>query len=390
MVAAQATGRSLRDWKISRFKGPAPARRWLIEGLIPAGTVGVFAAVGDAGKSMLALRLAYMVGCYQPLRVGDIDVSAPRFFGQPVTARGAAVVLTAEDDADEVHRRLAALDKANLRDNADNVFVRPMLSDGGPRAILADGYNGPEPTPFWHELRAELLQIPDLKLVVLDPLAHFVAASIDKDNRAAGALMAMLGGLAAETGATVMLIHHMSKATVPTSLTDARTAVRGAGALVDNGRWALAMWEADKDDAYRALKALGQKERAEQAGVVYLGGLAKGNAPGAKILRTLVRDLETGILEDVTDAIRAGTPRQFEADDAAYEALCAARFKDERFAFTGGERGLYALWHPAFKAHGLRVSRRHMRAIFERLKDRGLIIKTEGKKDGNPMYEPRI
>src|SRR6185312_14623309 len=96
----------------------------------------------------------------------------------------------------------------------------------------------------------------------------------------------------------------------------ARDAIRGVGALVNNGRWALTLWEADEDAAYEALKVLGQPTRAKLAGVVYLGGLTKGNAPGTKTLRTLVRDPATGMLDDVTDTIRAGTMRQGEIDDA--------------------------------------------------------------------------
>jgi len=54
----------LSDWFIKRFKiGQAPQRRWLVADLIPLGTVGVFAAVGDAGKSMLSLKLALQVAC---------------------------------------------------------------------------------------------------------------------------------------------------------------------------------------------------------------------------------------------------------------------------------------------------------------------------------------
>jgi AAA domain len=239
VVSTAPSHSKLADWNIKRFQSKAPERHWLVEGLIPAGTAGVFAAVGDAGKSMMALRLAYVVGCYPDLGAFNPaiqDAPAPKFFGRPIIGRGTSIVLTAEDDVAEVWRRIEALDPSNLRAGQPRMIVRPMISDGGPRAIIEDGPAGPQPTEFWRELRAELTAIPDLKLLVLDPLSHFAAAKLDFDNQAGAALMAMLDAFAAETAAAVILVHHMSKSTVPTNLTDARTAIRGAGSLVDNGR----------------------------------------------------------------------------------------------------------------------------------------------------------
>src|SRR5581483_7109585 len=91
VISGDAPDWSLEDWSLDRFQGAAPARKWLVEGLIPAGTAGVFAAVGDAGKSMMALWLAYVVGCYPKPEGIAPEQNAPRFFGQPVLRRGAAV-----------------------------------------------------------------------------------------------------------------------------------------------------------------------------------------------------------------------------------------------------------------------------------------------------------
>lgn len=391
MVLTGATGKSVTEWNIKRFAGAGPARSWLVDGLIPTGTAGVFAAVGDAGKSMMALRLAYIIGCYpEPQRGADFDFDVPRFFGQPVTARGAAVILTAEDDASEVHRRIAALDTQNLRAGNPRVYVRPMLSDGGPRAIIAEGPAGVQPTDFWRELRDDLGKIPDLKLLVLDPLSHFAAAQLDKDNQAGAALMAMLGAFAAETGAAVMLVHHMGKAAQPSNLTDARTAVRGAGSLVDNGRWTLAMWEAAEDTAQGVLKTLGQEERARAAGVVYLGGLAKGNAPSDKVLRTLVRNAATGLLEDVTEQLAAARPQQAELDEAALAALRAEARDNARFLFGRGEQTLHKAWTPIFEAAGVSVPRAGLVALFLRLQARKLLERTDTIKGGHHLFAMKL
>src|SRR4029077_10121570 len=100
--------------------------------------------------SMLALKLALAITSAPP-PTPELDVSSPRFFGQPVSARGAAVVLTAEDDKDEIHRRLNGLDPTYSR-RGRSLYVVPMISSGGARAIMNDGFAGPMPTPFWYEL----------------------------------------------------------------------------------------------------------------------------------------------------------------------------------------------------------------------------------------------
>jgi hypothetical protein len=373
---------SIMDWRADRFAGEAPVRRWLIEGLIPQGTPGVFAAVGDAGKSMLALRLALYITSY-PAPGPDIDTSSPHFFGQAVVGRGAAVILTAEDDAAEVHRRLNGLDPAHAR-RGRPLYVVPMISAGGARAILVDGFNGPQPTPFWYELRNQLLAIPDLKLVVLDPLSSFVGADINKDNLAGAALMTLLAELAATSGAAVMLVHHFAKASAPTSLSNARTAIRGAGSLVDNGRWALVLWEAEHDDADAVLKALGQSQRSNQSGIVYFGGLAKGNAPGAKILRTLVRG-PSGLLEDVTEAVRAGTLRVGEIDALVHRVLLTEKDRDTRFAFPIGRSSIDRYVVPLLRAAGVGIDLKEAYPAIQRLLGKGMLARLEGKGD---KYEP--
>jgi hypothetical protein len=392
MAASVSSDWSIDEWSIDRFTAPAPARRWLVEDLLPAGTAGVFAAAGDAGKSMMALWLAYVVGCYPPLDPNAaLDLSAPRFFGQPIVRRGAAVVLTAEDDADEVHRRIEKLDSAGLRKRGkQRVFVVPMPSAGGVRSIMEETTLGARPTQFWQTLQAKLANIPDLALVVIDPLSAFVDADVERDNRTGAALMTMLSEFATRTGATVILTHHVTKDAAPTGLRDARSAIRGAGALVNNGRFALAMWEADPDRADKVLSALGQKDRAKQAGVVFLGGLAKGNAPGTKVLRTMARNAATGLLEDVTDAVRAGSPRQGEDDDAVYAALRARKLNEARFDFTKSKNPLEEAWKTALQGAGRKISREQREEQFWRLVGRGLIVETAQQRGGHPVYEPTI
>jgi hypothetical protein len=377
-ISSEITWR-ITDWRADRFLGPAPERHWLVDGVIPLGTAGVFAAVGDAGKSMMALELALRVACAPPRH------TAPRFFGQSIAARGPAMVLTAEDDAPEIHRRLAALDPSAARAGKP-LYIMPMLATGGARALLEETAGGPTPTAFWHALRDQLLALPDLKLIVLDPLSSFAGGDTN-DNQLGSALMFLLGELASATGASVMLIHHFTKSIVPTGLTDARTAIRGAGALVDNGRWALAMWEAEEEKAREVLKSLGQGERARASGLVYFGGLTKGNAPGEKTLRTLVRARATGMLEDVTDALAATRPRADQVDDVVHRALCAHKRERPRWSFPISKNSVERHIMPVLSRQNIAISIRAAEQCVRRLLERGLIMECEAGATA-PRYEP--
>jgi len=93
-----------------------PPREWIVEGMIPRAANVLLSAHGGSGKTLLALHLAVCVATGKP------------FFGQ-ATKQGKVVALFAEDDAAELHRRLAAVCAA--------LDVRIADLDG--RLLLFDG-----------------------------------------------------------------------------------------------------------------------------------------------------------------------------------------------------------------------------------------------------------
>ena len=70
----------------------------------------VFAAAGDSGKGMMTLDLAMKVAS------GD---GMQNSFGGLVANHGTSIVLSAEDDKDEIHRRISRLDPLNKRSGYD-------------------------------------------------------------------------------------------------------------------------------------------------------------------------------------------------------------------------------------------------------------------------------
>jgi hypothetical protein len=384
LPAAPASGWALTDWRSDRFQGAPPVRQWIVDGVIPTATAGIFAAPGDAGKSMMALKLALDVATLPPNENGL--AFPPRFFGGDVIARGAVVLITSEDDAEEVHRRLHALDPTNQRAGKP-LYVVPMISAGGARSIVADGANGPCPTPFWVEMRAQLAAIPNLQLAIFDPLSSLVAGDTN-DNTIGAAYMMIQSELAATTRAASLTLHHFAKGRgTPASLNEARDAIRGAGAFVDNARWALVMWEADEEDAYNTLKPLGQEKRTKAAGIVYRGGLAKSNAPGEKRIRTLVRNAETGLLEDVTEQLRKATPRHDEIDDRVFKALMARKLTHPKFTVPKSRKALEQHGVMDIVQAAVDLGGRQIELSIERLIKNGQLQRTEDA-GVSPRFEP--
>ena len=107
------------DWCVETYKGAAPERRWLVHGTFPMSAASILAAMGDAGKGMLLLHLALNVtaepSSYHDFNPGKNVDGRDLSFGNSVLENGAAVIFSAEDDRDEIHRRLEQIDKDGRR-----------------------------------------------------------------------------------------------------------------------------------------------------------------------------------------------------------------------------------------------------------------------------------
>lgn len=285
------------EWHAAaRFAGEPPARQWLLAGVAPLGTVGLLCSMGGVGKSYAALELGFRVACGS--RPGDLPI-----FGGPVERHGAVVFLTAENDEAEVHRRLHALDPDGVRRRGGRLFVVPLPSAGGPFPLVRQDRDGVALTPEFVELAAQLQEIPDLSLIVFDPLQTFAHGDINADPAVPQILLSALAQLAAQTAATVIVAHHMRKPSGRTdsSPAEAREAIRGSTAIVDGVRWAVAIWPAPGDVAKDVLRQLGRSTGEAEA--VYCCAVVKKNADQSGAVRLLVRDTRIGLLKDVTGLV---------------------------------------------------------------------------------------
>jgi RecA-family ATPase len=152
---------------------------------------------GGTGKSLLSLQLAVAT------------VLGSDWLGKP-TRQGDCLFLTAEDDMDEVHRRLADISKAegiDLKD-LDGLFLSSLA---GEDAILAapDGAMV-KPTELYRALE-ERINTLEPALVVLDTLADLFGG--EENQRAhARQFIGLMRGLAIHFGTTIVLLAHPSLA----------------------------------------------------------------------------------------------------------------------------------------------------------------------------------
>ena len=323
-----------KDWTFDRYSGPPPERKWLVEGVLPLGVPGMVAAIGGAGKSMLLMDLA--------AKVALTETGTPMPFealgGALIPIAGTAVMLTAEDDQEEVHRRTDQLVLGTPDPN--RLIIIPLPNAGGAMPLVGMGRDGPILTDEFYDIRAELLDTPNLRLLVIDPLQNFSGGDVNSDPAAGAMFFAGMGRLAAETGATVLVTHHFRKGNSSKpiiSASQARESIRGTTALVDGGRWSYAIWDVEDDEAKKICKQVGQKHKRE---MVYRGAVVKSNWPVDKTVRVYVRSPATGLLTDRTMEINLIGKEHTDLSDALIIAIGKAATNGQPFTKTGGN-GIY-------------------------------------------------
>lgn len=180
-----------------------------------AGTVGALVSPGGAGKSMLALQLAAQVaGGPDLLEVGELPT-------------GAVIYLPAEDPPSAIHHRLHALGAHLTTEQrqivADGLLIEPLIGKC-PNIMALDWFEG-------LKRAAE-----GRRLMVLDTLRRF---HIEEEN-ASGPMATVVGrmeAIAADTGCSIVFLHHASKGAAMMGAGDQQQASRGSSVLVDNIRW---------------------------------------------------------------------------------------------------------------------------------------------------------
>jgi|tagenome__1003787_1003787.scaffolds.fasta_scaffold20940906_4 RecA-family ATPase len=174
-----------------------PEREWAVQDRFPLRNVGLFSGEGSAGKSILLMQLgaAHVLG-------KDWALTLP----EP----GPFLYLSAEDEEDELERRLGAIAGHYGTSLAELVRDYHIISRFGRDAVLAcpDRNGQIRPTPLFEELKQAAHDIRP-KLIGLDTAADIFGGD-EVSRRQVRQFVGLLRGLAIAGNSAVLIALHPS------------------------------------------------------------------------------------------------------------------------------------------------------------------------------------
>lgn len=194
------------------FTVQPPPLDFVLPGMI-AGTVGALVAQGGAGKSWIALELAIAVA------------GGPDLLEMGIPSVGQVLYLPAEDPTLAINHRLYSAREAVARSIdrlAETLEIVPLMG----RAVDLI-------VPAWADAIQRMAE--GKRLVIIDTLRRFHSG----DENSAGEMARLLGILehiCAQTGTSILFLHHTAKGAALNGAGDAQQASRGSSVLVDNVR----------------------------------------------------------------------------------------------------------------------------------------------------------
>ncbi len=277
-----------------------PTREWICGDVIPRGTSTLLTGLGGTGKSLLAVQLA--CAC----------AAGVEWLGRPV-ARVPVVAVLCEDDAPEIHRRVAAI-AAGLSIGLADLDALHVALGSSVDPTLFEAVDG-APTGKWLPRLAEieaLVERHGAGLLVVDTLGDVFAGN-ENARRHVREFLAGLNRLAAANNCAVIVVAHPSKSAVATGagFSGSTAWLGGVRALLSLERPASDGYGAGCGPDARVLKLLksNYSPAGLEIGLRYAGGMfAPSDAPGAGFLDRVARDgqAEQAFVEAMNELSRQG------------------------------------------------------------------------------------
>lgn len=266
------------DWSVLEHTTPEPTQ-WRVEGWLPERTVTLLAANGGVGKSNLSLQM------------GVAMATGSEFIGVP-TKPSRVLVISGEDEGRTVHFRVANICSdlgIPLSSLADRMMVYDMTQTDC--VLWRDG----SPTERMQWL-ADAVVRHKAEVVIIDN-ASDVFADNENDRTAVRGFMRCLNTIAHGTGAAMLLLAHVDKASVRAGAgLDSNSTFSGSTAWNNSARSRWAMVREDNAVVIRHEKCnlgpLQEEIRLEfdaQAKVFKRWGTVPGNQAAAAVVRNAQR-----------------------------------------------------------------------------------------------------
>ncbi len=226
-----------------------PPQRYVVQGMIPEPVAAAVVAPGSTGKSFWLMQLAASVATGTP------------FFGHSIPVPGGVLMLGAEDDREELGRRLHAIANAygwkEWREEysllGENFYPVSRLGKDN-RLTERDNGNISARALWIQGIINAAKEIPNLRLIILDPVSRFRSGD-ENENEAATKFVEALETIRQATGVTVIVAHHSRKGSTGDTADD----IRGASGFVDALRFAATLSVPTSDQAKKM--ALDDDER---------------------------------------------------------------------------------------------------------------------------------
>lgn len=220
---------------------PAP-REWIFTGpgALPRGECGILAGQGGCGKTLLALQIGASVASGVDCLGGAFEFSA----------KGPVLMVLAEDDANEIARRLRRIQHLSGPLDLSDLHILPR--GGDPQLVRRDSGRNIEPTEGFHQFRQLVATLRPV-LVVVDSLS-VTAGEAEVSNPDGQRVVSLFDQIRdAGDNASVVILGHVTKSSLgakggsgnkltPEHVVDAAldpSAVRGPGALINGARWCM-------------------------------------------------------------------------------------------------------------------------------------------------------
>ncbi|WP_420343515.1 AAA family ATPase [Paenirhodobacter sp.] len=174
---------------------PILPQPWVVEGMVPSNTVTLFSGDGGTGKSLLILQLCVACATGRP------------WLGMPVK-QGRVLFITAEDDGNELHRRLESIRRHEGLDwpDLESMTLRSLAGEDALLAIETKIHL--TQTDLFNEIEGRAADEKP-NVIVLDTLADMYPAN-ENDRAKVRQFVGLLRGLAIRHECAVILLSHPS------------------------------------------------------------------------------------------------------------------------------------------------------------------------------------